>query len=275
MRRSDPGIGATPELSLRVSVAALVRVLFEDPNTGEWMIALERKATLLSGKNKSVTDVKSQPFGGALRIHNNQPLHDLIGDFHFDSEESLSERDFRLFIRPSAWEALRDFCLGQFSNEKEPVIELDPTRELAEEFADTLGVGLNPDQYFSRVVGMVVEDHPSATEYIHASGYPTARIYRIFEARIPDLSLANTIMERSASCTDEELNELAVQDFRKGGLGRANTVLTLSFKEIQDFYSAIPPEVRNTPIWFRGHQIDETVAAVLDGISVPRYQRRS
>ena len=35
----DPGIGATPDLSLRVSVATLVRVVFKHPNNGEWMLA--------------------------------------------------------------------------------------------------------------------------------------------------------------------------------------------------------------------------------------------
>ena len=49
-------IGATDELSLRVSVATLVRVLFEHPKNGDLMLALERKATLLEGKvNNSST----------------------------------------------------------------------------------------------------------------------------------------------------------------------------------------------------------------------------
>src|SRR5688500_121371 len=40
---SEVGIGATDELSLRVSVAALVRVLFEHPDDGTLMLAIERK----------------------------------------------------------------------------------------------------------------------------------------------------------------------------------------------------------------------------------------
>ena len=62
--KHEPGIGATPDLSLRVSVATLVRVIFENPANGEWMLALERKATL---QNTEV-EVKSHPFGGAIRI---------------------------------------------------------------------------------------------------------------------------------------------------------------------------------------------------------------
>ena len=64
----DPGIGATPDLSLRVSVATLVRVIFKHPNNGEWMLALERKATLYETEHEHVIEVKSQPFGGAIRI---------------------------------------------------------------------------------------------------------------------------------------------------------------------------------------------------------------
>ena len=39
------GVGATHELSLRVSVAAFVSVLFEDPQGGRILLALEGTAT--------------------------------------------------------------------------------------------------------------------------------------------------------------------------------------------------------------------------------------
>src|SRR4026207_472329 len=105
--KHNPGIGATPELSLRVSVATLVRVVFKHPLNGEWMLTLERKATLQNDK----VEIKSQPFGGAIRILDVNALHDLIGGFHFDSERSRSEQDFRLFIRPSSWSMLRESCI--------------------------------------------------------------------------------------------------------------------------------------------------------------------
>ncbi len=82
--KHNPGIGATPDLSLRVSVATLARVVFKHPLTGELMLALERKATLHENK----IEVKSQPFGGAIRILDVDAIHDLIGDFHFDSKRS-------------------------------------------------------------------------------------------------------------------------------------------------------------------------------------------
>ena len=97
----EVGIGATAELSLRVSVATLVRVLFKSPNDDELMFALERKATLRRTEDGEAVRVKSQPFGGAIRILDLSVVQDLVGDFHFDSERSRAEQDFRIFIRPS------------------------------------------------------------------------------------------------------------------------------------------------------------------------------
>ena len=183
------GVGATKELSLRVSVATLVRVLFENPRDGDLMLALERKATLHTDGNGHVIEVKSQPFGGAIRIRDLRILRDLIGDFHFDSERSRSEKDFRIFIRPSDWEVVREFCLQHFKRIDDPVLETDPGRELAEEFADALKISLKPDQYIHKPVGTVIEHNAAPAENIHTKGYLTARVYRIFEAYISDSSL--------------------------------------------------------------------------------------
>ena len=70
-------IGATDELSLRVSVATLVRVLFENPRDGELMIALERRATLRETKSGPVVHIRSQPFGGAIRIRDLNAVREL------------------------------------------------------------------------------------------------------------------------------------------------------------------------------------------------------
>src|SRR6476660_269614 len=190
----DPDIGATEELRLRVSVATLSRVLFEHPNNAEVMLALERKATAHESENGPVVKVKSQPFGGAVRIKDLSGLRDLIGDFHFDSERSRAEEDFRIFIRPSDWPLIRDFCIEQFKRADDLFLETDPTRELVEEFADALNMDLKPDQYSYRPVATVVEDDPAPTANIHATGHRTARVYRIFEARILDVSLAQGML---------------------------------------------------------------------------------
>ena len=269
----EPGTGATDDLSLRVSVAALVRLLVKHAHEDRLLLALERRATLHTTPNGDVVAIKSQPFGGALRIHELAPLQNLIGDFHFDSEQSHEERDFRLFIRPSAWGALRAFCVEHLTQPNDPVLESDPTRELAEEIEETLEIQLKRDQYILQAVGMLVEDEPSATENISARGYPTTRIYRIFEARILDSVLASAMLNNNENCSDQDLQELALQEFQKGGQGTANAVLTLPWNEITSLYLATPFEARNSPVWFHGHQLDETVAAVLEDVSVPKYRR--
>jgi len=267
--KHDPGIGATPDLSLRVSVATLVRVIFENPTNGDWMLALERKATLLDNK----VEVKSQPFGGAIRILDVDTIHDLIGDFHFDSARTRAEQDFRLFIRPSSWSVLREFCIQHLSLVDDSIIETDPTRELTEEFAEALKINLKPEQYISKPVATVVEDEAAPTENIHAKGIPTVRVYRIFEATISDPSLKDIILKNSASILHEDLCELALKDAQNGGKGRANAILTLPLKRITDVYLATPPKERNAPILFNENLLDETVSAVLEGIPVPKYQR--
>ncbi|HAY85371.1 MAG TPA: hypothetical protein DCY42_10760, partial [Chloroflexi bacterium] len=70
MAVKDPkiGIGATSELSLRVSVATLARITFPHPEQGIPMLALEHKASLISAAGQKQVLTKAQPFGGAIRI---------------------------------------------------------------------------------------------------------------------------------------------------------------------------------------------------------------
>lgn len=263
------GVGRTQDLSLRVSVATLARVVFKNPSNGEWMLALERKATLHENK----VEVKSQPFGGAIRILDLSAMHDLIGDFHFDNERSRSEQDFRIFIRPSDWETVREFCIQHFSRENDPILETGPERELVEEFSDALKINLKPDQYNHKPVVTVVEDVPAPTENIHTKGILTARVYRIFEATISDSSLAHAMMTNSERLSHQDLCELALENAQNGGKGMANAVLALPLKLITDVYSAISPNERNAPILFEEKKLDETVPVILEGITVPKYQR--
>jgi hypothetical protein len=265
----DPGVGATLDLSLRVSVATLVRVVFKHPRDGEWMLALERKAILRGTK----VDVKSQPFGGAIRILDLDAMHDLIGDFHFDSERSRAEQDFRLFIRPSSWSVLREFCIQHLSLVEDSILETDPARELREEFDGALKINLQPRQYVSQPVATVVEDEATPTENIHAMRVPTVRVYRIFEAHITDASLMDAMLKNSENISREDLCELALKGAQNGGKGRANAILTLPLKQISDFYLAMSPNERNAPILFEKHRLDETVPAVLEDIPVPKYQK--
>jgi hypothetical protein len=267
--KHNPGIGATPDLSLRVSVATLVRAVFKHPINGEWMLALERKATL----HETTVEVKSQPFGGAIRILDLDTIHNLIGDFHFDSKRSRSEQDFRLFIRPSAWSVLRAFCIQHLSHVADLTLETDPARELAEEFDDALKINLQPGQYVSTPVATVVEDKAAPTKNINANGYPTVRMYRVFEASITDSALAHAMMKNSESLSHERICELALEDARNGGKGRANAMLVLPLKHLIDNYLGMPPKECNAPILFEKHRLDETVPAMLEGVTTPKYQR--
>jgi hypothetical protein len=270
--RSTIDIGATNELSLRVSVATLLRVLFENPQDGKRMLALEHKATLLENEGGRFVDVKAQPFGGAIRIHDLKALQNFIGDFHFDSEESRSEKDFRIFIRPTDWRTVRQFCLDSFRQVNDSVLESDPRRELVEELHDALNMDFRADQFTYRSVGLVVENDPSPTENISARGCPTVRIYRIVECPLADTALINALLMNSNSQSNEILRELALEDERKGGNGWANAVLTISADEVKAFYLAMSPEDRDQPVLFQGHRLDETVAATLEDIHVPKYQ---
>ena len=267
----NPGIGATPELSLRVSVAMLVRVVFANPADGVGMLALERKATLQPAENGTVVAIKAQPFGGAVRIRDWQTLQDLAGGFHFDSESSRSEQDFRIFIRPTAWGAVRQFCLEQLSRADNPLLETGPERELAEEFADALKISLRSVQYKLKPIAILIEDDPAPTHNIHARGQLTVRVYRIFEAAIVDPALAQAMLHNSLGITNQDLAARALADARRGGKGRANAVLALPMKLLGDVYSAMPLEERNGPVVWEQNRLDETVAALLEGISVPKY----
>jgi len=258
---------------LRVSVATLVRVLFENPTHGELMLALERKATLREIQGASEVHVKAQPFGGAIRIFDPNALREQIGDFHFDSDRSYVEQDLRIFIRPSAWAAAREFFIEHINHVDDPIIETGPERELAEEFADALKITLSPGQYSHKPVATVVEDDPAPTENISAEGVPTVRVYRIFEAHISDTSLAHAMMKNSERVANQDLHKLALEDAQRGGRGRANAVLALPLRRISDAYLARTPGERNTPILVESHRLDETVPAVLEGVSVPRFRR--
>ena len=271
--KHNPGIGATDELSLRVSVATLVRVIFKHPINDEWMLALERKATLRKAENEKIVEVKSQPFGGAIRILDADAIHALIGDFHFDSERSHAVQDFRLFIRPSSWSVLREFCIQRLSHATDPILETDPARELVEEFDDVLKLNLQPEQYVSKPVATVVENEAAPTENVNAESVPTVRVYRIFEAHILESPLGQLILTNSEGMSHNNLCELALDDFQNGGKGHANGILALPLDQITKAYRAMTPAERNAPILFGKHYLDETVSAILDEVPVPKYQR--
>jgi hypothetical protein len=267
--KASPGIGASGELSLRVSVATLVRVVF-GPEDGEQVLVLERKATYHAADGH--VTVKAQPFGGAVRINDVARIEEVTGGFRFDSDRSRREQDFRILIHPSAWEAVKAFCLNQFQASEEAAFETSPVRELAEELHDSLGIEISPDQYASHPLWTVLENKPASTGNIHAGGQPTVRVYRVFEAHILDPGLEHQMAVHSESISDTDLRQLAWEDRRKGGKGRANACLVLPVESLHQLYGSLSPIERSATIHHAGTTLEDTVFALWEDHSNSKYQ---
>jgi hypothetical protein len=265
-------IGHTPELSLRVSVATLSRVIFPRPGDNEPMIALENKATLHSESNHAHISVLAQPFGGVVRILNPERLSNHIGRFTFDSAQSRAEQDFRVFIRPSSWEALRSFCLQNLGADDD-YIETDPARELVEEFYDTLVIKIEPNQYKLKSVRLLVENEPALSNNFHSIGDPTVRIYRIDEFFIHDEDLAKKMMLNSEKHTTSTLKQMVLDDSRKGRRGRANAVFVAPLIELHEYYCSIPPKMRGEILQLNEAHMAGNVPAILEDVYVPKYRQ--
>jgi hypothetical protein len=266
------GVGPTADLSLRVSVAALVRITFEHPQEGWPALALERVATLRQSQRGPCVRVMAQPFGGAVRILNPTALARRIGPFHFDSQRSRSERDVRIQVRPAAWKTLQRLCLEQYRRADGTILETGPERELTEELADALDVRISREQVGSRPIGLLVEDEPAPTENVRATGSPTVRVYFAYEVRLLDPQLIAALVGESARHTDDDLRELALRDARRGGKGRANGVLILPLTSVVEAYRALPADARASTITVAGHRLHSNVPAVLEGVHSPKFQ---
>jgi hypothetical protein len=269
------GAGATEELSLRVSVATLVSVLFDGPEDGRTMLALERTATLRPSvgiDGRPEVTVRAKPFGGGVRITDPGALERLIGQFHYDSQRSRRESDFRIQIHPASWEKVKEICREHLKETEKGILDPSPERELAEEFEDTLHVSITPDQYHAKPRGIILEDLPHETDNVRAPGLPTVRIYYVFEAWIEAPELIRMMLANSRRYSDQDLQNMAWQDARGGGKGRANAILVLGLDDLKDVYQSIPTEGRRGPIRVGGYQLDGNVPAILEGVDNPKYQ---
>lgn len=255
---------------LRVSVATYDQVIFLHPENKTWMLALERKATVY--KDGSL-HVRSQPFGGGVRILDSSSLKEILGEIEFDSDRSKQEGDFRILIPSSKWESVKQYCLSHLENLYDSELESTPDRELVEEFEETLHVDLKPGQYMAEPICSVVEDSPVWTENWYARGFPTVRVYRIYKVQIVDKTLCKLMLETDKKYSDEDLGILALNDFQQGGKGHINSVLALPLNIVLEAYHILPPESRYRKIKIEGHILDESVLAVLEKIDVPQYQR--
>ncbi len=268
----DVEVGATDALSLRVSVGTLVRVLFGSLGDGPTMLALERTATLRTVEGRSDVSVTAKPFGGGIQIVDPVALRTAIGDFHYDSERSRRERDFRLQIRPASWEDVKRVCRDHLRHPDGGVLDTSPDRELAEEFGDALGMSIDRTRYRLGPAGMLIEDTPSETRSVRAPGRPTVRVYYIFEAWLDASEIISSILESSRR-SDGDLRTAALRQAGHGGRGRANAALTLGLEELTSAYLAMPRNQRGGPMTVRGHDLAGNVSAILDGVDAPRYER--
>lgn len=266
------GVGPTSELSLRVSAATLCRVIFQGLEDGIRMLALEHKAFLDYYGGGSQVIVQVQPFGGGIRILDKKRFSKIAGGFNFDSKRSYSEGDFRIFIEPNKWQDVRNFFIRNLGKGGSTVLESSPTRELVEEFHDTLGIQLSPNQYTIEPSGVIVEDEPVPTANLRAAGKPTVRIYLVYEVNILDPGLVNLMKSSSVANTAQALQDLVLVDAQNGGKGRANAIMVVSEELIRKAYNDLSPENRAEPLVFEGKLLEGNVAAVLEGVNVPKYQ---
>jgi hypothetical protein len=255
---------------LRVSVATYNRVIFQHPDDGTLMLALERQATVVSDGS---VNVRAQPFGGGIHILNPTPLQKIIGKLQFDSEQSKHEQDFRILIPPSKWELIKEYCLRHMKDEEDIELETEPDRELTEEFFDTIKVKLSPGQYTVRPQGFVIENNPVRSENVHARGQLTVHLYRIYEIQVVDAMLCRIMLTISQLYSDQELGALALQDFENYGKGRFNTILALPLDKVMDSYLALASELRYKETTVDQHVLDESVLAILHGVDIPEYER--
>jgi len=261
--RHQISVGATDALSLRVSVAALVSVQFRSPADGQRMLVLERTATLRPTEGRPEIVVIAKPFGGAVRLTDPRALEQLIGDFHYDSERSRLEGDFRIQVRPAAWERIKLICRENYDGTAKRILDVSPERELAEEFHDSLKVRIVPAQYSLRPRGMTAQETLKKTGNVRAQGHPTVRIYYVYEAHMLDPDLIEMILANSTRYSDSDLKEIARADAQQGGRGRANAVLALGLDELEKMYRAFPIDGPDGPVRVGEHQLDENVSAIL------------
>ena len=267
------GIGPTSELDLRVSVATLSRVIFSHPDDSVEMLALEHKAALVMGAESDSAEVRVQPFGGAVRIANPDQFRTIVGAFNYDSQRSRDEQDFRVYISPGSWDAVREFCRDHLLEADHSLLDSDPVRELVEEFEDTLGFPLQSRQYSISPVGLVVEHEPAPSASLRAAGNPTVRIYRIDHVVILDPGLCQMMVRNSMDHTASVLRGKVELDVENGGKGRANSIFATRLEKITSFYRSLGPERRGEILSFEGTVLAGNIAAILEDVPVPKYQQ--
>lgn len=260
--RTEPQVGATEELSLRVSTAVLTKTTFRHPESGESMLVLERKAVAESTSGGFKEKLQAQPLGGASRLVDPAALGRLVDQFNYDSAESKSEGDFRIQIKPGDWPRVRDFCVKHFMDPSTGAIEANPERELAEELGDSLGVEVNPTDYSTRNLGIVLRGGTS-TDRVGVSGQHTVRAFNIYHVEITGPTLIAKILENSSAVSDQSLiNHARAKAAASGKKGKATALLALPLSHVVDAFAARDLKGEWPSITVAGHIIADNVPAI-------------
>ena len=98
------------------------------------------------------------------------------------------------------------------------------------------------------------------------------RIYRVFEAHVIDPDLCKMMLDNGEKYSGAVLREMAIEDARKGGRGRANGMFVAPRRQIRDAYLSLLPDKRGDPLPFGNGILNGNVPASLDNIGVPAYQ---
>ncbi len=267
-----PGVGPTDALSLRVSVATLVRVVFGAAPDGTTLVALERTATVRRGRRRGEVTVVAKPFGGGATLTDPAALREAIGDFRFDSDRSRREQDFRLQVRPEAWERVKRICLDHLRPGEQSILDPSPHRELAEELLDSVGLAIRPEHYRLTPLGMRVLDAPRPSTSVRAPGRPTVRVYYVFEARWQASSIVRAMVKSSRETSDRDLSLSALRHAEEGGRGRANGVLVLGLDALRAAVLSTPEGDRGASLTLDGHRLAGNVPIILDDVELPGYR---
>jgi hypothetical protein len=118
-----------------------------------------------------------------------------------------------------------------------------------------------------------LESGPAPTSNYFAAGAPTVRIYWVYEAVVENLELRRALVALSHSHPVEVLERLALEQYRSGRRGWASSVAVMALGEVVEAFRSLPPGERAKPLPFRQTTLAGNVAAVLDDVDDPRYQR--
>jgi len=257
------GVGATEELSLRVSTGVLTKTTFRHPETGESMLVLERKGVVEFSPNGSKEKLEAQPLGGASRLNDPNALLKLTGRFNFDSTESAQESDFRVQIRPRDWPRVKEFCVHHFMNPGTNVVEADPTRELSEELSDALGIAVSNDSYAAVNLGVVLRGG-AITDRAGVSGQQTVRAFNVYHVELTDPALIQAVLDNSSSVSDSSILESAREKAKANGKkGKASALTAIPLDAVVKAHSSTSAENRWSSIKIEGTTIADNVPAIL------------